>query len=217
MDTHKHVKAVVAACHTSSALALDEISDFYPFPLIGTIYPLAKALAEQGFCEKVGVLATPASAKSQVHEKTLKQSGFAGDVMTISCPEFVPFIEANDLSSPLLRRHAQSYLRTVLEEKVDTLIYGCTHYPLLSPLIRSLVPPLTLTIDPADAVADHLFECLSAQNLLLPPSTPGKTDFYCSWDSFLFQKKLNSIFSLNTPVSLQPLEDFLVFKYAANG
>ena len=218
MEQEKNVKAVVAACHTSSALALEEIKPYYSFPLTGTINPLIKALARYPTSQKIGILVTPASAQSRTHEKVLRKAGFCGDILTIACPEFVPLIEAGKILSHDLRQAAHLYLQPFLTQKFDTLIYGCTHYPLVGSLLRSLLPPETTFIDPAEFVAMELQTHLTAAGLLAPAFQKGGTSFYCSLDPLLFQYKLNSVFSLCAPVHLQLWQDpSFAFKKAING
>jgi glutamate racemase len=144
------VKMVVMACNTSSALALDVVrSEFNQLPILGLILPGAKAAVQQG--KRIGVIATPATAKSGAYRQAIQEIDPAAQVWEVGCPEFVPLIESNRISDPYTEQVAREYLKPLLQEKIDTLIYGCTHYPHLEPVLRRILPPSVTLVDPAVA------------------------------------------------------------------
>ncbi|MBE9050474.1 glutamate racemase [Nostocales cyanobacterium LEGE 11386] len=143
----QRVKMVVMACNTSSALALEIVRGEFSMPILGVILPGAKAAVQQG--KRIGVIATPATAKSNAYRHAILEIDPNVQVWQVSCPEFVPLIEQNRIHDPYTTEVARSYLEPLLQQEIDTLVYGCTHYPHLAPVLRSLLPPHVKLIDPA--------------------------------------------------------------------
>ncbi|WAL58717.1 glutamate racemase [Thermocoleostomius sinensis A174] len=141
------VKMVIMACHTGSALALETVRSEFPIPILGVILPGARAAVQQG--KRIGVIATPATAKSNAFRQAILEINPAVNVWQVGCPEFVPLVENNRIHDPYTYRVAKEYLQPLLEQQIDTLIYGCTHYPHLAPVIRSILPRSVRLLDPA--------------------------------------------------------------------
>ncbi|OCQ92674.1 glutamate racemase [Nostoc sp. MBR 210] len=141
------VKMVVMACNTSSALALDIVRQEFNLPILGVILPGAKAAVQQG--KRIGVIATPATAKSNAYKQAILEIDPEVQVWQVGCPEFVPLIEQNRINDPYTTEVARSYLEPLLQQEIDTLVYGCTHYPHLAPVMRSLLPNYVKLVDPA--------------------------------------------------------------------
>ncbi|HLO87576.1 MAG TPA: glutamate racemase [Nostocaceae cyanobacterium] len=144
---HQRVKMVIMACNTSSALALEIVRPEYKFPILGVILPGAKAAVQQG--KRIGVIATPATAKSNAYRQAMMEIKSDVQVWQVSCPEFVPLVEQNRIHDPYTTEVARSYLEPLLKQEIDTLVYGCTHYPHLAPVLRSLLPSHVQLIDPS--------------------------------------------------------------------
>jgi glutamate racemase len=147
---HQGVKMAVMACNTSSALALETVREEFDFPIIGVILPGAKAAVQQG--QRIGVIATPATAKSNAYKRAILEIEPEVEVWQVSCPEFVPLIEQNRIHDPYTTEVARSYLEPLIQQDIDTLVYGCTHYPHLAPVLRSLLPYSVKLVDPAVSV-----------------------------------------------------------------
>jgi glutamate racemase len=160
---HLGVKMAVMACNTSSALALETVRHSFNFPIIGVILPGAKAAVKQG--KRVGVIATPATAKSNAYKNAILEIEPNLKVWQVSCPEFVPLIEQNRIHDPYTVEVATSYLEPLIQQEIDTLVYGCTHYPHLSPILRSLLPSTVNLVDPAVYVATAVAQELDLLNL----------------------------------------------------
>lgn len=141
------VKMVIMACNTSSALALEAVRAEYDFPILGVILPGARAAVHTG--KRIGVIATPATAASNAYQQAIAEIDPNVPVWQIGCPEFVPLIENNRLSDPYTRTVAESYLAPLLENRIDTLVYGCTHYPHLEPILKAILPAKVALVDPA--------------------------------------------------------------------
>lgn len=168
----QQVKMVVMACHTGSALALETVRWEFPFPILGVILPGAKAAVKQG--QRIGVIATPATAASNAFPQAIQEIDSTAKVWQVGCPEFVPLIEDNRINEPYTKEVARRYLAPLIQQQIDTLIYGCTHYPHLSPVLRSLLPTSIKLVDPAihvvKAVACEL-DLLGLRNNLPPMPT----------------------------------------------
>ncbi|MFN6567683.1 glutamate racemase [Dendronalium sp. ChiSLP03b] len=143
----QRVKMVIMACNTSSALALEIVRQEFNMPVLGVILPGARAAVQQG--KRIGVIATPATAKSNAYKNAIVEIDRNVQVWQVSCPEFVPLVEQNRIDDPYTIEVARSYLEPLLQQEIDTLVYGCTHYPLLAPVLRSLLPPQVKLVDPA--------------------------------------------------------------------
>ncbi|ASC72222.1 Glutamate racemase [Halomicronema hongdechloris C2206] len=143
----RQVKMVIMACNTSSALALEQVQQEFPIPILGLIHPAGRAAASVG--RRIGVIATPATIASDAYRQAILEANAHCRVWQVACPQFVPLIEQNHIHSPQTRRIARNYLAPLVTAHVDTLVYGCTHYPHLAPVLESLLPSTMTYIDPA--------------------------------------------------------------------
>jgi glutamate racemase len=176
----RRVKMVIMACNTSSALAIEEVrAEFPDLPILGVILPGARAAVQQG--QRIGVISTPATANSDAYRQAILEVDGSAQVWQIGCPEFVPLIEAGRIDDPYTYQVAQQYLQPLIEADIDTLIYGCTHYPHLAPVVRSILPRSVRLIDPAAhvvAAAMQELDLLGLRHL----RSPLPTQFYVSGD-----------------------------------
>ncbi len=176
-------KMVIMACNTSSALALEQVRDEFAIPILGVILPGAQSAAYQG--DRIGVIATPATAKSHAYRQAIMAAKTTAEVWEIGCPEFVPLIEQNQIHHPQTRKIVQQYLDPLIEFQIDTLIYGCTHYPHLAPVIRSILPETVRLVDPAVAVVHATMQQLDRLHLRHTQSAMP-SQFYVSGDPMPF-------------------------------
>ncbi len=170
--TQQGVKMVIMACNTSSALALEAVRSEFNLPILGLILPGARAAVQQG--KRIGVIATPATVKSQAYERAIAEVDAAAQVWQVGCPEFVPLIEDNRIEDPYTSAVAQNYLQPLIDQNIDTLIYGCTHYPHLAPVLRRILPPSVRLVDPAVhviAAAAQELDLLGLSNVRSPQPT----------------------------------------------
>lgn len=166
------VKMVVVACNTTDALALESLHREFELPILGLILPGARAAVQQG--RRVGVIATPATAASNAYRRAISEIEPTTQVWQVGCPEFVPLVEQNRIQDPYTAEVAQQYLAPLLQQRIDTLIYGCTHYPLLAPVLRAVLPPMVTLIDPAEhvvAAAARELDLLGLRNTRSPLPT----------------------------------------------
>lgn len=186
-------KLVVAACHTSSGIALDKIASNFRIPIVGTMFPLLSCLENNVDYKKVGIIATPASAANHTHAKFLRKHGFQGEIFSISCPNFVPLIEAGQLKGEALSICAKNYLNIFEKQDLDTLIYGCTHYPIIKSIIEEILPTKIKYIDPAEFMAQEVETLLTKSMLLNDISSSLPPHFYCSSNPEAFLAKLQRL------------------------
>lgn len=207
MQNDMGAKLLIAACNTSSSLSLNVITQELAIPVIGTIHPIVDAVLENSKNARVGILATFASTQSRMHEDVLRKAGFQGIVQAISCPRFVPLIESGYVLGPEITEAAQDYLQPFLMEKLNTLIYGCTHYPLIAQVIQPLLPSSTTFIDPADAIVVKTAQELYRQKTINPSQEKGFVKFYCSALPEKLSSQISQLMKIHAPlVHLKELE-----------
>jgi len=143
----QNVKMAIMACNTSSALALETVRSEFDLPILGIILPGARAAVRAG--QRIGIMATPATINSNSYLQAIQEINPAAQVWQIACPEFVPLIESNRIHEPSTVGVVSKYLQLLLDQQIDTLIYGCTHYPHLAPILEPLLPSSVQVIDPA--------------------------------------------------------------------
>lgn len=195
MHVHK-VKMVVAACNTSSALALEDISKEFTIPIIGTIIPIAQTVLSMN-CSNIGIIATKATVSSGFHEITLRKHGFNGKITAVPCPEFVPLIETHPFNRMVLAEYAQHYLKPFQNGPFDTLIYGCTHYPLIKDIIEPLLPGNIKTLCPSFAITQHVQQNLNITAVNQGSESKAPALFYCNRDKEDFERKIRSLTSIH--------------------
>ena len=145
----KEVKAIVIACNTASALALDAVRDEYDIPILGVVVPGARAAVEATVNKKVGVVGTDATVQSGVYTKTIREMDPAVEVIEKACPLFVPLVEEGFKEHVVTREIIEYYLESMRATDIDAMILGCTHYPLLRSKIRSYLGDRIQIVNPA--------------------------------------------------------------------
>ena len=175
----QQVKAIVIACNTASAFALDAVQHEQDIPVLGVIGAGAKVAAEETVNKRVGVIGTVGTVGSGIHEAYLKKLDPEITVIGKACPLFVPLVEEGWLHDPVTVEVANRYLQELKDKDVDTLILGCTHYPLLKPLLKAEAPGITL-VDSALTTAEAAAQALAAADLLNSGNGSADYRFYVS-------------------------------------
>lgn len=193
-------KLIVVACHTSSAHALTSLQSSFSVPIIGTIKPLLSAISKHS---DLGLIATPASIASGTHEKIFRENGFTGSFYATACERFVPLIEEGDRGSQTLAQYVKEYLSVFEKKPITALIYGCTHYPLIKPLIEKFLPNSVQSLDPAPLIATEVFNLL-LESELLNNQDSSFLKFYCSKEPAVFASKIKGLLAIeNSNVALK--------------
>lgn len=162
----QNVKILVAACNTISATCLEEIQNISPVPIIGVVKPAARDATTTTKTNKIGVIGTRGTIGSKVYEKELKSLKPEVEVITQPCPLFVPIAEEGMGDSEVARLTAKQYLKVFDETGIDTLVLGCTHYPLLRNVIQEVMGEEITLIDSAKPTAEDLKQVLEEKGLL---------------------------------------------------
>jgi glutamate racemase len=184
----RDVKAVVVACNTSTAVAIGDLRRRADLPILGVIRPGATSAALASRNRRVGVIGTPATIRSHAYFSAIKDENPAVEVYEHATPTFVPMVEAGELSGPGVDAAVRDALAPLLGERdasgefihplppsarIDTLLLGCTHYPLLGPAIAGVTGDEIAIVDSASATASALAELLSVNGLEAPSRDPG--------------------------------------------
>ncbi len=162
----KEVKAIVIACNTASAFALETIQKEVGIPVIGVVKPGAKVAAETTKNHKVGVIATEGTINSHIYADYLSRTNPDVQVYGKACPLFVPLVEEGWLEDPITTEVASRYLEELKQLGVDTLVLGCTHYPLLRRTVQQVMGDEVTLVNPAYETAKRLREVLENHQLL---------------------------------------------------
>ncbi len=172
------VKGVVLACNTASAVALDGLAARVRIPVIGVIDPGVLQALDRTRTGRIGVLGTPTTIRSGAYQRRLTALDRRVQVHAAACPLFVPLIEEGWAGHEIARRIAAVYLRPLRRARVDTVILGCTHYPLLAPTLRRVLGPRVALVDSAEAVAGVVERRLAEMGLLRPRGSRARETFY---------------------------------------
>lgn len=161
----KNVKAIVIACNTASATALNDIKNAFDIPVVGVIEPGAAAAVGANRNGKIGIIGTPATVLSGAYGKAIKKIDCSKDIVSSPCPLFVPIVEEGWYDTEVARLVAKEYLKPIIESGVDTIVMGCTHYPLLKNVVANISGKDVTLIDPAYETARELLNVLKDRGM----------------------------------------------------
>ena len=173
----KGVKMLVVACNSASAVALDTLRTRFEVPVIGVIAPGARAAVAATRNHKVGVVGTEATIASGSYTRALRALDPALEIYTRACPLLVPLAEEGWVDNEVARSAVALYLASLRQSGIDTLVLGCTHYPLLAPLIRDYLGPAVTIVDSAEETAREVVTMLAARGVALGEGA-GSASFF---------------------------------------
>jgi glutamate racemase len=173
------VKAVLMACNTSSAIALDEAVKKFDFPIWGLINPVCSAAVDLTQNQKIAVLGTQATINSGAYQKTLKGINPRIEVLALGCPEFVPIIENGKIDELETKLILKKYLSQVEQFGADILIHGCSHFPFLENAMKMLLTKPITFLDPAVYLVRQTSKLLDLQDLLSVAAS-GSVRYFCT-------------------------------------
>ncbi len=162
------IKLLVVACNTSSAAALEAIAAAVPAPVIGVVEPGARAAVQASAAGRIAVVGTEATIASDAYARTIRRLSPGAEVYSRACPLLVPLAEEGWLDNDVAERVVAYYVEGFAGAAVDTLLLGCTHYPLLRPLFARVLGPAVRIVDSAEATAQAVSEFLAARQLGRP-------------------------------------------------
>ena len=191
----KQVKAILIACNTASALALETLRHELSLPMVGVVKPGAKAAADATRNKRIGIIGTQGTIQSGVYEEFLKRTNPDITVFAKACPLFVPLVEEGWIQDPVTRMVAERYLHELKAENIDALVLGCTHYPLLYNVIQEVMGSSVTLVNPAYESAKSLKYVLEEYNILKENGgeTVPQHHFYVSDSAEIFRYFANSI------------------------
>ena len=192
------VKAVVVACNTATVYALEEISRETDIPVIGVVEPGARVAAAATKNGRIGVIGTEGTIKSGLYASYLKQLNSSFEVIGKACPLFVPLVEEGLWHDSVTDEIARRYLKELKEKEIDTLIMGCTHYPLIRSTIKRTIGDGVSLVNPAYETAVQLRRVLEWEDLIREEHSDNiasQYEFYVSDSPEKIQKFANSILS----------------------
>lgn len=187
------IKMLVIACNTATAVALEEISKELPIPVIGVIASGTRAAVKATKNQQIGIIGTIGTVNSQSYEKAIKSRVASVNVYSLACPKFVPLVESNQTNSPIAKKIVAETLQPLQNKKIDTLILGCTHYPLLRPIIQNVMGKDVQLVDSgAETISEvsMLLDYFSLVSLNTPE--PGKLVCYTTGSTKMFDEIANT-------------------------
>jgi glutamate racemase len=182
------VKAIVIACNTASALAANYLRSVCSVPVIGVIRPGARRAIESTRNGNIGVIATEATIASGAYERAMLAIRSGLEITSRACPLFVPLAEEGWANHPVTRQVAEEYLAELRATRVDTLVLGCTHYPILRPVIEQTMGDEMRYVDSGEAVAERLAELLDEEGLACERERASTEEFYVTDSPVRFRR-----------------------------
>ena len=205
----RNVKAIVIACNTASAQALDVVKEEFDLPIIGTRTAGARAAVQETRSRKIGVIGTEGTIRSQTYTEVIRELEPEAEVMGKACPLFVPLVEEGFAKHHIADEVIDIYLREMKESDIDTMILGCTHYPLLRSRIMAYLGDKVSIVNPAYETAMDLKRILEEKGLNNDRDSLTKYEFYVSDAAEKFKQFANSILPYNVETIQQiNIEDY---------
>ncbi|HXC93416.1 MAG TPA: glutamate racemase, partial [Geobacteraceae bacterium] len=175
---NRDIKLLVVACNTASAVSLDELKAEFPIPIVGVIEPGALRAASVTTSGRVGVIGTAGTIRSSAYTKAIKKINPDIEVITAECPMFVPLAEEGWVDNEVARLTASIYLKNLRDKGVDTLVLGCTHYPLLKGIISEAMGEGVTLVDSAAETARVVKGILEANETIRPVPEKGNHHYF---------------------------------------
>lgn len=183
----RRVKLLIIACNTMAAVAADVVHDLSAAPVLDVIEAGAVSALAATRSRRIGIIGTPTTINSNAYSRAIHRLEPDARLFSQACALFVPLVEEGWLDHPVTRLTAQEYLKPVLAEHIDTLVLGCTHYPLLKPLLQEVVGPQVTLVDSAEAMADKTAALLSELGLHNPSRTAPQYHYFVTDVPLRFQ------------------------------
>lgn len=194
----KNIKMLVIPCNTATSFALDKLQQIFSIPVIGVIEPGAESAVATTRNGRIAVLGTRGTIQSHSYQKAILKHAPNAFILPIACPLFVPLVEENYVDHPATHLIVEEYLKPIRNQNIDTLLLGCTHYPLLKKLIAKVVGDQLTIIDSATSCAEKVAKILNQLQLKKDHTHPGQIRYYVSDDPQKFQKHGRAF--LNLPI-----------------
>lgn len=184
----QNIKMLIIACNTATAAALEDIKKNLDIPVIGVIQPGARAAIKHSNNLNIGVIGTEGTVKSKAYTEALHSINEKVQVTSVACPKFVPIVESDQHASALAKKVVAESLNSFKGTKIDTLILGCTHYPLLGPVISSTMGKKVKVISSGDETARETSAILEYNGILNKNKEKPEHFFYTTGSRDMFQR-----------------------------
>ncbi|KPU27451.1 glutamate racemase [Caloranaerobacter sp. TR13] len=184
----KNIKAIVIACNTASAIALESAREKFDVPIIGVIEPGAKAAISATRNNKIGVIGTSGTINSEAYQTLIRNMDKSSEVIGVACPLFVQIVEEGWEDTDVAMLAAEKYLMELKEHNIDTLVLGCTHYPILRYTLSKVMGKEVSLVNPAFETAKTVKEMLISNDMLKDSTDKPKYKFYVSDDPEKFRR-----------------------------
>lgn len=201
------VKLLVVACNTASSYAMEAMVETFDVPVVGVIPSGVRKALELSRNRKIGVIATESTVASESYQDMIRQLEPASEIWAKACPLFVPLVEDGWLDHPVTAEVSRIYLEEIKGRSIDTLILGCTHYPMLKKVISAVAGPGVNLVDSAEALAGEIRQILIALGLERKPdpAQPPEDEFYVT-DSVARFRKVAEIFLARSVEKVQTID-----------
>jgi glutamate racemase len=176
----KNIKALVVACNTASSIAIPDLKKMFDIPIIGMIEPGSMMALKKSQTKKIGVIGTRATINNLAYSKEIKKLNNSAQVIEKPCPLFVPLAEEGWIKHKATYEIAEEYLKELRETGIDTLVLGCTHYPILSEVIQKVIGSKVTLIDSGVASSEVIKSELEKLDILSDSNKPGIQEYYVS-------------------------------------
>lgn len=200
------LKLIIVACGTASTIALPHVKENVGVPIFGVADAAAKAAAKETRNNKIGIIGTSGSIRSGAYARLIKEENPEIENYSVACPLFVPLVETGHLSGEIARLAAEEYLLSLKEKGVDTLVLGCTHYPLLKDVIKEVMGENVTLIDPGKITAGFVKDYLTAQNLLCGERKENQYRFFVSDSPEEFLKLASGFLNQEIPGGVEKID-----------
>lgn len=184
----KQIKMLVIACNTATAVALEEIRTELPIPVVGVIDPGARTAIKVTNNYNIGIIGTEGTVRSRAYEHALKLINRRTEVSSLACPKFVPLVESGEYDGWVAKRVIAETLQPLKGKKLDTLVLGCTHYPLLEPLIKEFMGEDVAVISSGEETAREVSTILHHNGILNQSQDDPVHEFYTSGSKVIFSE-----------------------------
>jgi len=185
----RQVKLIVFACNTATAVVWEEIKGALDIPVLGVVLPGSSAAIKSSQSGHIGVIGTPMTIASNIYEQKIKHLAPQMNVLSLSCPRFAPIVESNEINSSVAKKIVYESMAPLVG-KVDTLVLGCTHYPLLRPIIQNVMGPSVKLIDSGAETVRDVSVLLNYFEINRSREVEDKTEEYYTTASVLGFKEI---------------------------
>jgi glutamate racemase len=182
------VKLIIVACNSAAAAALPQLQASFSTPIVGVVMPGARAAVQATRDRRIGILATEATVRSNAYQNALHTLDAGLEVFAVACPRLAPLIQEGDVFSEEIEQAARECVAPLKAAAVDTVILGCTHYPLITPMLRRLLGPHVALINSAEETAREVGEILVRRQIGNDEQREGDYRFFATGNSEEFRE-----------------------------